>query len=247
MRERLDKMLVDRGLAETRAKALGLIMAGQVLVNGKAVTKAGTAVGADSAITIAPHSEFVGRGALKLEAAIEAFNVDVQDVTAIDVGSSTGGFTEVLLKHGAKKVYAVDVGHGQLHWRLRNDPRIICLEGINARFITRGHVPEPCDMAVFDVSFISLKLVIPPVLELLKEHACLIALVKPQFEAGRQEVGRGGIVKDPAVHDSVVTGMLAFFQENSLAVSGVIPSPVKGARGNQEYLIHAVRKGVQTQ
>lgn len=247
MKDRLDKMLVDRGLAETRAKALGLIMAGQVLVNGKAVTKAGAPVGDDSAITLAPHSEFVGRGALKLEAAIDAFRVDVKGMRAIDVGSSTGGFTEVLLKHGADKVYAVDVGHGQLHWRLRNNPRIICLEGINARFITRDHVPEPCDMAVFDVSFISLRLVIPPVLELLKEQACLIALIKPQFEAGRHQVGRGGIVKDPAVQESVIAGMLAFFQELSLSASGVIPSPVKGARGNQEYLIHAVRKGVPVQ
>lgn len=244
MKARLDKALVDRGLAETRAKALGLIMAGQVLVNGRAVTKAGTPVADESVITLAPHEEYVGRGARKLEAALDAFRVDVKGMVAVDVGSSTGGFTEVLLRHGAGRVYAVDVGHGQLHWRLRNDPRIVCLEGVNARFITRDHVPEPCDMAVFDVSFISLKLVVPPVLELLKDHACLIALVKPQFEAGRHQVGRGGIVRDPAVHDSIVSDMLAYFQGLSLTASGVIPSPVRGARGNQEYLIHAVRKGV---
>lgn len=247
MKTRLDKILVDRGLAETRTKALGLIMAGQVLVDGKSVTKAGTPVGDDSTITLEPHNEFVGRGAHKLEAALEAFHVDVHGMTAIDVGSSTGGFTEVLLKRGAEKVYAVDVGHGQLHWRLRNDPRIICLEGVNARFITREHVPVPCDVAVFDVSFISLKLVIPPVLDLLKEQASLIALIKPQFEAGRRQVCRGGIVKDPAVHDSVIADMLSFFQEHSLAASGVIPSPLKGARGNQEHLIHAVRKVVSVQ
>lgn len=242
MKTRLDKVLVDRGLAETRTKALALIMAGQVLVDGKAVTKAGTPVLVGSDITLKPHSEFVGRGALKLEAALDAFTIDVQDKTAIDVGSSTGGFTEVLLKRGARRVYAVDVGHGQLHWRLRNDPRVMCREGVNARMITREHVPEPCDVAVFDVSFISLRLVIPPVLALLKEQASLVALIKPQFEAGRNQVGRGGIVRDPAVHESVVADMLGFFQDLELIPSGVIPSPVKGARGNQEYLIHAVRK-----
>jgi len=247
VKTRLDKVLVDRGLAETRTKALALIMAGQVLVDGKAVTKAGTPVLVGSDISLKPHSEFVGRGALKLEAALDAFTIDVRGKTAIDVGSSTGGFTEVLLKRGARRVYAVDVGHGQLHWRLRNDPRVMCREGVNARMITREHVPEPCDVAVFDVSFISLRLVIPPVLALLKEQASLVALVKPQFEAGRNQVGRGGIVRDPAVHESVVADMLGFFQDLELIPSGVIPSPVKGARGNQEYLIHAVRKVVPVQ
>ncbi|HNQ86245.1 MAG TPA: TlyA family RNA methyltransferase [Deltaproteobacteria bacterium] len=247
MRSRLDKVLVDRGLAQTRAKALGLIMAGQVVVDGRAVTKAGTPVGEGATITLAPHREFVGRGALKLEAALDAFLVDVKGMTVVDVGSSTGGFTEVLLKRGARRVYAVDVGHGQLHWRLRNDPRVVCREGVNARFISREHVPEDCDMAVFDVSFISLKLVIPPVLELLRDLSSLVALIKPQFEAGRGQVGRGGIVRDPAVQDLVVADMTTFFQGLRLDVSGVIPSPVKGARGNQEYLIHATRKVVPGQ
>lgn len=242
MKARLDKILVERGLVETRTKALGLIMAGQVMVDGKAVVKAGTPVGEDAVVSLKPFDEFVSRGALKLEAALDAFSVDARGMTAIDVGSSTGGFTEVLLKRGAEKVYAVDVGRSQLHWRLRNDPRVICLEGVNARLITREQIPEPCDMAVFDVSFISLRLVVPPVLALLKERACMVALIKPQFEAGRHQVGRGGIVRDPAVHASVVADMTSFFENLSLAVSGVIPSPVKGARGNQEYLLHASLK-----
>jgi 23S rRNA (cytidine1920-2'-O)/16S rRNA (cytidine1409-2'-O)-methyltransferase len=242
VKARLDKILVERGLVETRTKALGLIMAGQVMVDGKAVVKAGTPVGDDAVVSLKPFNEFVSRGAPKLEAALDAFSVDARGMTAIDVGSSTGGFTEVLLKRGAEKVYAVDVGRSQLHWRLRNDPRVICLEGVNARLITREQVPEPCDMAVFDVSFISLRLVVPPVLALLKERASMVALIKPQFEAGRQQVGRGGIVRDPAVHASVVADMTSFFENLSLAVSGVIPSPVKGARGNQEYLLHASRK-----
>ncbi|MCU0577539.1 MAG: TlyA family RNA methyltransferase [Desulfobacterota bacterium] len=242
MKARLDKILVERGLVETRTKALGLIMAGQVMVDGKAVVKAGTPVGDDAVVSLKPFNEFVSRGAPKLEAALDAFSVDTRGMTAIDVGSSTGGFTEVLLKRGAEKVYAVDVGRSQLHWRLRNDPRVICLEGVNARLITREQVPEPCDMAVFDVSFISLRLVVPPVLALLKERASMVALIKPQFEAGRHLVGRGGIVRDPSVHASVVADMTSFFENLSLAVSGVIPSPVKGARGNQEYLLHASRK-----
>jgi 23S rRNA (cytidine1920-2'-O)/16S rRNA (cytidine1409-2'-O)-methyltransferase len=242
VKARLDKILVERGLVETRTKALGLIMAGQVMVDGKAVVKAGTPVGDDAVVSLKPFNEFVGRGALKLEAALDAFSVDARGMTAIDVGSSTGGFTEVLLKRGSEKVYAVDVGRSQLHWRLRNDPRVICLEGVNARLITREQVPEPCDMAVFDVSFISLRLVVPPVLALLKERACMVALIKPQFEAGRHQVGRGGIVRDPSVHASVVADLTSFFENLSLEVSGVIPSPVKGARGNQEYLLHASRK-----
>lgn len=247
MKERLDKILVDRGLAETRNKALGLIMAGQVLVDGRTVTKAGTPVGDDAAVTLASHSGYVGRGAHKLEGALDAFGLDVTGMAAIDVGSSTGGFTEILLRRGALRVYAVDVGHGQLHWRLRNDPRVILLEGVNARFIKRGHVPEPCDLAVFDVSFISLRLVVPPVLDLLKEEASIVALIKPQFEAGRHQVGRGGIVRDPAVHDAVVVEMRVFLESLGLEASGMIPSPLKGSRGNREFLMHALRKAAPVQ
>lgn len=245
MKTRLDKLLVDRGLAETRTKAMALIMAGQVMVDGRLITKAGTAIHDDSTISLKASFEYVSRGALKLEAALDAFAVDVRGMTGIDVGSSTGGFTEVLLKRGAHKVYAVDVGHGQLHYRLRNDPKVICLEGMNARSITEEHIPELCDIAVFDVSFISLRLVVPPVLALLRDRAHLVALVKPQFEAGRNQVGKGGIIRDPEVHRSVVNATSAFLEDCALSVDGVIPSPVKGAKGNQEYLIHATRKVLQ--
>ena len=241
---RLDKLLVEKGLAETRSKALGLIMAGQVLVDGKAVTKAGTTIEYESPVSIKPYNTFVGRGALKLRAALDAFSVDVKGMVVLDVGSSTGGFTDVMLKRGAKKVYAVDVGHGQLHWRLRTDQRVVCLEGVNARMIGREHIPEPCDMATFDVSFISLKLVIPPVLDLLKGEAHIIALIKPQFEAGRLQVGKGGVIRDLQLHEAIVRDLTAFLEGLALQVSGVIPSPVKGAKGNQEYLIHAMRKAL---
>lgn len=239
MKARLDKLLVEKGLAETRSKALGLIMAGCVLVDGKPITKAGTSIDEASEISLKPYSTYVSRGALKLEAALDAFGIDVNGIVAIDVGSSTGGFTEVLIKRGAAKVYAVDVGHGQLHWRLRTNPRVICLEGINARIITRDNIPEPCDIATFDVSFISLKLVVPPVLDLMKKSSYIIALIKPQFEAGRNLVGKGGIIRDQKVINGVISDMSAFFIASSLKVIGVIPSPVKGTKGNQEYLMLA--------
>jgi 23S rRNA (cytidine1920-2'-O)/16S rRNA (cytidine1409-2'-O)-methyltransferase len=242
VRERLDRVMVGKGLAETRSKALGLIMAGCVLVDGKPITKAGTSVEETSEISLKPSLSYVGRGALKLEAALDAFGVDVTGMVAIDVGSSTGGFTEVMLKRSCAKVYAVDVGHGQLHWRLRNDPRVICLEGINARLLKAEQIPDPCDIATFDVSFISLRLVVPPVLEVMKESAHIVALIKPQFEAGRGLVGKGGVIRDQGVIDEVISDIRAFFTALSLKVSGVIPSPVKGAKGNQEYLIHALKE-----
>jgi 23S rRNA (cytidine1920-2'-O)/16S rRNA (cytidine1409-2'-O)-methyltransferase len=244
MKARLDKLLVEKGLAETRSKALGLIMAGCVLVDGKPITKAGTSIEEASEISLKHYSTYVSRGALKLEAALDAFGVDVNDAVAIDVGSSTGGFTEVLIKRGAAKVYAVDVGHGQLHWRLRTNPRVICLEGINARTISRESIPEPCDIATFDVSFISLKLVVPPVLDLMKKSSHIIALIKPQFEAGRNLVGKGGIIRDQTVIDAVISDISAFFIASSLKVSGVIPSPVKGTKGNQEYLMLARKEAL---
>jgi 23S rRNA (cytidine1920-2'-O)/16S rRNA (cytidine1409-2'-O)-methyltransferase len=240
MKMRLDRMLVEKGYAETRSKALGLIMAGHILVDGKPVTKAGTSIEEACEISLKPYMPYVSRGALKLDAAIDAFGLNLKGMVAVDVGSSTGGFTEVMLKRGAEKVYAVDVGHGQLHWRLRNDPRVICLEGINARLLGKEQVPEPCDLATFDVSFISLKLVIPPVIEILKENAHIIALIKPQFEAGKSLVGKGGIIRDQTVIEEVVGGIRAFLDDLSLKVCGVIPSPIKGSKGNQEYLIHAL-------
>jgi len=241
MKQRLDRLLMDRGYAETRSKALGLIMSGHILVNGKPVTKAGASIEDSSEITLKKQMPYVSRGALKLEAALDAFQVDVKDMVAIDIGASTGGFSEIMILRGASKIYAVDVGHGQLHWKLRTDPRIICLEGINARLFTRDMVPELCDIATFDVSFISLKLVIPPVLNVLKKRASIIALIKPQFEAGKELVGKGGIIKNQKVIDDVINEISSFLDGLSLKVQGVIPSPIKGTKGNQEYLIHALR------
>lgn len=243
MKQRLDRILMDKGYAETRSKALGLIMSGHILVNGKPVTKAGASIEEASEITLKQHMPYVSRGALKLEAALEAFQVDVKDMIAIDIGASTGGFSEIMITRGASKVYAVDVGHGQLHWKLRTDPRIICLEGINARLFTKDLIPELCDIATFDVSFISLKLVVPPILNVLKKKASIIALIKPQFEAGKGLVGKGGIIKNQNVIDDVIKEISSFLNGLSLKVQGVIPSPIKGAKGNQEYLIH-VLKGV---
>lgn len=243
MKARLDKTMVDLGLAETRTKAAALIMAGRVLVEGRAVTKAGTPVDGQAAISIKETDEFVGRGAHKLLCALDAFSIDVTGMAAIDVGASTGGFTEVLLKRGARLVYAVDVGHGQLDWKLRSDKRVINLEGINARSLDPGLIHDLCDIATFDVSFISLKLVIPPVLKVLKPFSDIIALIKPQFEAGKEHVGKGGIMKDLHVAQEIIHDMEEFLLSLNCEVLGTIPSPVKGMKGNQEYLVHASYRG----
>ncbi len=197
----------------------------------------------DADVQITNPFPYVSRAASKLKAGLDFFNVDPMGKTAVDIGASTGGFVDILLQRGAKKVYAVDVGHGQLDWKLRNDERVISLEGINARNLDKVMIHEPCDIATFDVSFISLKLVIPPVLEVLKPGADIVALIKPQFEAERQHVKKGGIVKDEEVIASVIKEIKAFFVEKGLSVSGVIPSPIKGAKGNQEYLIHGTMQG----
>ncbi|HOM29663.1 MAG TPA: TlyA family RNA methyltransferase [Deltaproteobacteria bacterium] len=240
MRERLDRVLVERGLAQTRAKAAAFIMAGLVFVDGRPVTKAGTLIQPGADILLKASEGYVSRGAYKLEAALDAFQVDVEGLTAIDVGASTGGFTDVLLRRKAARVYAVDVGHSQLHWRQRRDPRVVCMEGLNARYISGLHIPEALDLAVFDVSFISLRLVVPPVLELMKRPSSLIALVKPQFEAGRDKVAKGGVIKDEGVCLSVLGDMTLFFESQGLCVRGSIPSPIRGAKGNREYLLYAV-------
>jgi len=239
VKERLDKLLVDRGLVETRAKAAALIMAGQVSIAGQVVSKAGTSVDSAAAIELKESYPYVSRGASKLEAALDTFNVNLDSKIAADIGASTGGFTDLMLSRGAVKVYALDVGHGQLHYRLRQDERVINLEGVNVRTMEPGLVPELCDIITFDVSFISLKLVLPPALELLKPGGDIVALIKPQFEAGKDQVGKGGIVRDEKVIAAVLGDIQAFFEQGGLAVSGIIPSPIKGAKGNQEYLIHA--------
>ncbi len=237
MKERLDKILTERGLAESRARALSLVMAGQVTVDGRVISKAGTPVNTDAIIAVKKRCPYVSRAGYKLEAAVDAFKIEIKDKVAVDVGASTGGFTDLLLQRGASRVYAVDVGHSQLHYRLRNDPRVVCLEKVNARTIERSLIPEPCDIAVFDVSFISLRLVIPPVLNILKKPSEIVALVKPQFEAGKG-MTKKGIIKDEDTAISVVENIKEFLYSIGLIPLGNIPSPVKGAKGNQEYLIY---------
>jgi 23S rRNA (cytidine1920-2'-O)/16S rRNA (cytidine1409-2'-O)-methyltransferase len=239
MKVRLDRLLVEKGLVETRSKAAALIMAGSVLIDGVPVTKAGAPVDENAPVAVKEPPRYVSRAGSKLEAALDAFGIDPAGKTAIDIGASTGGFTDVMLQRGAAKVYAVDVGRGQLHWKLRTHGKVVCLEGINVRNLDRSLIEDQCDMATFDVSFISLKLVIPPVLKVLKPDSEIIALIKPQFEAGREHIGKGGILKDDAVAQEVIRDMEAFLSGLGCTVTGTIPSPVKGAKGNQEYLVHA--------
>jgi len=243
MKMRLDRLLVERGFVETRSKALGLIMTGRVLVRGAPVTKAGTPVEEDADISLKESPKYVSRAGGKLEAALDAFDIDASGKIVIDIGASTGGFVDLMLQRGALKVYAVDVGHGQLDWKLRSDKRVINLEGINARSLDPGLIHDLCDIATFDVSFISLKLVIPPVLKVLKPSSDLVALIKPQFEAGRQHVGKGGLMKDLHVAQEIIHDMKEFLLSLNCEVSGTIPSPVKGTKGNQEYLVHAIYRG----
>ncbi len=239
MKMRLDRLLVEKGLAETRTKAAALIMAGSVLIDGTPVTKAGTPVSEDAKVTLKESPRYVSRAGDKLLAALDAFGVDPAGKIAIDIGASTGGFTDVMLQRGAAKVYAVDVGRGQLHWRLRTHEKVVSLEGINVRNLNPSLIGDRCDLATFDVSFISLKLVMPPVLNVLQLGADIIALIKPQFEAGREHIGKGGILKDVAIAQEVIRDMEAFITGLGCRVSGTIPSPVKGVKGNQEYLVHA--------
>ncbi len=240
MNTRLDKLLVKRGIAESRAKAQALIMAGEVMVGGRVITKAGHGVSTDAVIEVKRPFPYVSRSALKLKAGLDYFSLDISDKVAIDIGASTGGFTEVLLEYGARRVYAVDVGHGQLHWKLRNDKRVINLEGINARYLERDMIPERCDVATLDVSFISLRLLVGKVKGVLKDRAAILALVKPQFEAERKDVTRGGLVRDDSVTIRVLSDMEVFFRDEGMDVIGIIPAPIKGLKGNQEYLLHAL-------
>lgn len=238
---RLDRFLVERGLVESRERGQAIILAGNVLVNGQKVEKAGALVPEDADIRILGQPmPYVSRGGLKLEAALQGFKVDVSGKAAMDVGASTGGFTDCLLQHECRKVYAVDVGYGQLAWKLRQDPRVISIERTNIREINPELVPEPIDIAVIDASFISLEKVIPSVLKFLARSAEIIALIKPQFEVGRGQVGKGGIVRDEAARTAVVEKIVGSFRELGLNVKGVMPSPITGQDGNIEYLIYAV-------
>ena len=249
---RLDVLLVERGLAESRAKAQALIMAGQVRINGQTALKAAAAIEPNSTLTIDSGPRFVSRGGEKLDAALETFRVDVNGLTCADVGASTGGFTDCLLQRGAAKVYAIDVGKGILHWKLRNDPRIIVMEETNARFVES--LPEPISLATIDASFISLKILLPVVKKWLaplrfppfstkmggvarRGEGGIIALIKPQFEAGRKDVARGdGVIRDAAIHRQVLLDVLTFAQSEGFDVRGLIRSPLLGPKGNAEFL-----------
>ncbi len=232
-KRRLDSLLVERGLADSRAKAQALIMAGEVMVGGKAVTKAGTLVFEAAAITVREPLPFVSRGGVKLEHALEKFRLDVFSKVVADIGSSTGGFVDCLLKRGASRVYAVDVGYGQLDYRLRRDHRVVVMEGVNARYPI--NLPEKVDLITMDLSFISVQKVIPSVAKLVKDKGHLLVLVKPQFEAKRSEVGRGGVVKDPVVHARVLGRFIVWAIAHGFRLRGIIESPILGASGNREF------------
>jgi len=239
MKPRLDELLVQRGLAESRAQAQRLICAGAVRVNGQPAPKAGHTVPADVVMSVTQPERFVSRGGEKLEEAFRQFGLDVAGRVCLDIGASTGGFTDCLLQHGATRVYAVDVGHGQLHWRLRNDPRVVLKEGINARYLRPGDLPEQPALAAVDVSFISLTKILPAVKELLAMGGEIVALIKPQFEAGRKQVGKGGVVRDAGVQQQVIGDIREFgTQHLGLEWLGVCVSPLKGPAGNVEFLAH---------
>lgn len=238
-RVRLDRLLVDRGLAASRERAQGLILAAKVLVNGRLMTKAGQEVPRDSSVDIiGAHLPFVSRGGLKLQHALDTFRIPVRDAVALDVGASTGGFTDCLLQYGARRVYAVDVGYGQLSWKLRGDPRVVALERQNIRYLSRELIPQAIQLAVIDVSFISLKLVIPAILPLLDREGRVVALIKPQFEVGRGRVGKGGVVRDAALRREVCRDIAEFCEASGLRVVGITPSPLLGPKGNEEFLLY---------
>ncbi|KJU86355.1 hemolysin TlyA family protein [Candidatus Magnetobacterium bavaricum] len=241
MKKRLDSVLVERGLVSSRERARALIMENKVLVNGAPCTKPGVAVDVDTAgITLRDcDMPYVSRGGMKLDFALEHFNVDVGGMTALDVGASTGGFTDCLLVRGALRVYAVDVGYGQLAWRLRSDNRVIPIERTNIRYMDKAVIPEDIDISVVDVSFISLKIVIPAVLKFLGLRGKLVCLIKPQFEVGKGAVGKGGIVREEEKRIQVVQDLEAFIADIGLDVKGVCQSPIQGQKGNTEYLLYA--------
>ncbi|HJZ78784.1 MAG TPA: TlyA family RNA methyltransferase [Pyrinomonadaceae bacterium] len=237
-RERIDRILVERGLADSRTRAQALVMAGVVLVDEQRVNKPSEKFPVGSAIRIKQtgESRFVSRGGLKLEAALKAFSIDATGLTCLDVGASTGGFTDCLLQHGARHIVAIDVGHNQMDWKLRNDPRVELREGVNARHLTPSDFDEKFDLATIDVAFISATKILPAVLPLLNTGGRIITLIKPQFEVGKGEVGKGGIVKDPAQHQRVIGAVNSAAETLGLKIGGLIESPIQGADGNIEFL-----------
>ena len=242
---RLDQLVFDKGYAESREKAKAIIMSGEVFINNQRADKPGMQVDENTEIDVRiKELPFVSRGGYKLDKALKVFtDIDVKNKICIDCGASTGGFTDVLLKNGASKVYSVDVGYGQLAWKLRNDPRVVNLERTNLRYISEDIIPEKLDIAVCDVSFISIKLIMPSVINLLKDNADVVCLIKPQFEAGREQVGKKGVVRDISVHKSVVNDILNFMPEVGFSIISLDYSPIKGPEGNIEYLLHMKKGG----
>jgi len=234
---RIDNLLVARGFFESRESAQRAIMAGEVRVGDRVIDKSSELVEAKAEIAVAELPRYAGRGALKLEGALDFFQVDVGGKIALDIGASTGGFTDCLLQRGAAKVYAVDVGHGQLAWKIRNEPRVVVMEKLNARFLSREHISELVDLCVIDVSFISLTLILPRAFELITPDGVIIALIKPQFELQRGDVGRGGIVRDPALQEKAQQKIVKFAEAANYRVVGLVPSTITGADGNQEFFI----------
>lgn len=239
LKDRLDVILVNKGLFQSRERAKAAIMAGIVFVDGQKVDKAGTPVNDDADIFVKEDvCPYVSRGGLKLEKTVQLFGIALENAVCGDIGASTGGFTDCMLKHGAAKVYAMDVGYGQLDYKLRTDPRVVNMEKTNVRYLDTDSIPEKLDFISIDVSFISLKLIFPVAAKLLKENGCLVCLVKPQFEAGREQVGKKGIVKDKAVHREVIENVIGYAAENGMFVHGMTYSPITGAKGNIEYLLY---------
>ncbi len=232
---RLDQLLVGKGLFPSREQARRAVMAGEIKVGSRIAMKASELLEEDAPISLKPAQKYVGRGGLKLENALDFFKIDIRGKTALDIGASTGGFTDCMLQRGVEKVYAVDVGHGQLNWKLRSDPRVIVLEKINARFLSREQIPELIDVCVIDVSFISLTLILPNAFDLITPTGVILALIKPQFELQRADVGRGGIVRDPELHRKAGDRIVAFVIHSGHVVTGIVPSAIKGTDGNQEF------------
>lgn len=236
-KKRLDVLVTELGYAESRQKAQAIIMSGLVFVSGKRVDKCGAPVADGAEIVVKGKSlPYVSRGGLKLEKAMKTWPISLKNATAMDCGASTGGFTDCMLQNGAKKVYAVDVGYGQLDWKLRSDARVICMERTNARYLTREQIPEPLDFVSIDVSFISLRLILPALRPLMAEEGQMVCLIKPQFEAGKGKVGKNGVVRDPTVHLEVLEQFLTHAAASELTVKGISFSPIRGPEGNIEYL-----------
>jgi 23S rRNA (cytidine1920-2'-O)/16S rRNA (cytidine1409-2'-O)-methyltransferase len=239
---RLDVALVEQGLFASREQAQRAVMAGEVKLGDRVLTKSSILVEPEALLSVTAPPRFVGRGGLKLEGALEHFQIDANGATGLDIGASTGGFTDCLLQRGAAKVYAIDVGHGQLAWKIRNDPRVVVRESLNARHLTSADIPEPIDICVIDVSFISLTLILPNAFELLTPTGVVLALIKPQFELRAEDVGRGGIVTDPALHERAQQKIRDYVTQQGHVIIGITPSPITGMDGNQEFFICARRR-----